>query len=479
MLLQFSVENFRSFRGEAVLSLLPDPSDAQHGDHLLPSQIAGAKRALRVAAIYGANASGKSNLVDAVRFAKDLILDGTDPHKSIPVTPFKLSSRCLALPTTFEFIFNEGGARYTYGMILNSKRISEEWLTMAGSGADAKLFERKTDSKDRTVVDFGEKLFRLGGKGEPHGITRKDKPLSRRSFLRFVAEGTRPNQLFLTEAISRNVTELEDVVTWFRSRLWTISPEPNARIETLVESDKDFATSLGSFLRRAGTGIQSVEQIQRHIDLSELCSAWPDEYRQKLESEFASLGPTEELVVTSPFRERLVVSKSANGDSVVSELQLGHQGDRRAISPLNLREESDGTQRLIHIFPLLSVAKKGGRVVFFDELDLRLHPFLARLMVDEFIRTAKNSQLIFTTHDTHLMDLGLLRRDEIWLVDKSRMGDSSLTSLAEFKVRPDLRIEKAYLSKRFGGVPAIAQLNDLNETPWDDAQQEIHAVAER
>jgi AAA15 family ATPase/GTPase len=137
-----------------------------------------------------------------------------------------------------------------------------------------------------------------------------------------------------------------------------------------------------------------------------------------------------------------------------------------------MEEESEGTQRLIHLVPSLFILKQDSEiVVFLDELDRRLHPLLSRYFVETAINCrAKGNQLVFTTHDTNLLDLDLLRRDEIWFIEKDSQGASSCYSLAEFKIRPDLKIEKGYLNARFGAIPFLGDIQNLG---WVDRNSEL------
>jgi AAA15 family ATPase/GTPase len=192
MLVQVTIENFRCFREPITFSMLSVNSDESHVNHLAVDAIGNGKSLLPVAAIYGANAAGKSNLIEAIDFAKDLIVDGTRSGKIIPVSPFKLGDRSEK-NSKFEFIFTYQNTCYSYGFVLKPSQILEEWLYAIEPQQQEEVlyFERMTSETGETKVEYGEPL--------------KGKNDENQQFLDFIAQGTRSNQLFLTEAVDRNV----------------------------------------------------------------------------------------------------------------------------------------------------------------------------------------------------------------------------------------------------------------------------------
>jgi uncharacterized protein len=198
MLIQLTIENFLSFRDEVTFSMVGVGSDRQHADRLIEDAAGKGRSILPIAAIYGANAAGKSNLIKALIFAKDLILEGTRSNRSIPVATFKLGDYSQR-PSKFEFIFTHQDAQYSYGFKLNRDQVLEEWLHCIPSGKKKEIlyFERITSFDKKTSVEYGSVLT--------------VKSQRRKQFLEFIAEGTHPNQLFLTAAIDRNVEALAPV----------------------------------------------------------------------------------------------------------------------------------------------------------------------------------------------------------------------------------------------------------------------------
>ncbi|WP_437752287.1 AAA family ATPase [Sorangium sp. So ce1389] len=403
LLLQFVVENFLSFRDKAVLSLVA-VDGVPHAENQVARLDAG-QHVLKCAAIYGANASGKSNLVKALQFAQRLVVTGTKSGEPTGVTPFKLGEQANA-PSRFEFELGMAGRRYSYGFVAAPRAILSEWLFEHDGTQERRVFERSHDESrpGRPRIELGDALLNDAG---------------RRQFLGFVAEGTRDNQLFLTEASERNVLELAHVTRWFRTGIHVVLPDSTfADLATRVAQEPSFKAFIESFLSGADTGVAS-------LDVEPLAS---------------STGIVEHRIH--------MVHPGAAG--------------RRVAFPLE--EESDGTRRLLHIAPFVyEIGQQRGaaaRVYAIDELDRSLHPLLTRAFIQSFLSVAPTAglgQLIFTTHDTNLLDVRLLSRDSIWFVQKDAAGASSLYALSEFKgaqlEQLAGHLEQGYLQGRFGAIP--------------------------
>ena len=446
MLIQFSVENFLSFDEEQVFSMVAAVGD-QHPTHLVPDVPRKGASLLRAAALYGANGAGKSNLVQAIRFAKNLIVDGTRGAQAIAVRPFKLGKEA-GRPSKFEFIIKTQGVLYNYGFRLDASRIQEEWLYATPNKQEVKYFERTTTPDGKANVTIGPSLSGRSSK--------------QTQFLEFVAQGTRPNQLFLTETLERNVIKLEPVINWFQRSLLILSAEAlPTSLEIDVHQDEALTELLQSVLRNTGTGIEEVSTREVIFDFDKLPQSISDEAETYIRTQLADTYAVS-LNLYGPQENRIMLKQGERDQIVQVLLQMKHRGKEGQLIGFNIEEESDGTQRLINLAPLLFMLKQNlEQVILLDELDRRLHPKLSHFFVQAALEGKHTSQLIFTTHDTNLLDLDLLRRDEIWFVEKDKGGASHLYSLAEFKTRPDLKIEKGYLNGRFGGIPFIGDIHRL------------------
>ncbi|MDD5035209.1 MAG: ATP/GTP-binding protein [Methylococcaceae bacterium] len=447
MLLQFTVENLCCFAEETVFSMVADKDD-QHPTHEVSLREGYKHKALRTAALYGANAHGKTKLVEAMALAQRLITKGCKPGQSIPVAPFRLDAEKRNQPSRLEFVIFHEGVEYTYGFVANSQRIMEEWLFARPKSQEVRYFERVTDEQGNTKVEFGPSL--------------KRKEAGETQFLEFVARGTRENQLFLTEAVERNVKSVKPVYEWFDDVLTLVPTNlPMQPIELRACEESDFIDFMGDFLRLADTGISGIVTEEEKLDFERHLPGAPDAFRKKLENHLTK-GRSVAVMAIAEGASSLSVRPGKDGP-VLARLKTQHQDKQGEPVLFKVEEESSGTQRVMQILPILADLKAGNGVYVIDELDRKLHPLLSRLFVETFLERGKgqNCQLIFTTHETSLLNLDLLRRDEIWFVEKDQVGASHLYSLASLKIRPDLKIERGYLQGRFGAIPFIGDTRAL------------------
>jgi AAA15 family ATPase/GTPase len=447
MLIRFSVENFLSFKDEVELSMLPGKG-RKHPEHIISSGKRATDNILKAAVIYGANASGKSNLIKAMSFARDIIVTGRRPKQTIPIKPFRFDTACEQKPSKFQFEFSYNSKSYIYGFTLDALRIHEEWLYRFTSTGEKPIFERKTDENNETHIEFSNIKF---------------KNKKEREFFDFTAMGTRPNQLFLTEAIERDIKRFEDIYHWFNKILVFISP--NAQREGLefdFMSDQDFQKSFQNFLQIFDTGISGIKLIEFDLEKE---AGIPDEVLSTLKQQMLQVeGHDVRVILHLPDGLTYLILRTNSNEFQAMRFMTIHKvnGENRETF-LEVVEESDGTQRLFHLVPVLMELLGGERVVVIDELDRSLHPHLSYKVLELFLNNGreKKSQLIVTTHESSLLNLDLLRRDEIWFVEKNKDGVSNVYSLEEFAPRYDNDIQKGYLLGRFGAIPFIKSVESL------------------
>lgn len=444
MLIRFRVSNFLSFNQQVELSMISGKT-RQHTGHIISG--GGGRNdidTLKAALVYGANASGKSNLIKAIDFAKKLVTGGTKTNQTIPVHPFRLDAANLKELSKFEFEFRQLGTNYLYGFELNAQKIFSEWLYEIKKTTEEMLFERSSNGDEKTKVTFGST------------VKKKDK-----EFLEYVARGTRPNQLFLTESVDRNVDYFKPVYNWFAETLVVIYPDTRFAITPYVAGGETLVNQVVDYLEKFDTGVCGFQLVPIEVK-----DVFPSELLRKL-SENIKPGQHGTVVSTSANNASYIVDKDTGGELKTSKLMLKHtMGECNEQTLFEMDEESDGTIRLIDLIPILNDPKEHNRVYLIDELDRSLHPDLSHAFIEFFLQDrASTSQIIATTHEATLLDLDLLRRDEIWFVDKDRTGASSLYSLEEFSPRYDKDIEKGYLLGRFGATPIIRQM---------DLEKDIH-----
>ncbi len=401
MLIQFSAENFLSIKDKVVLSLLASKDD-EHPEYLISDAN---KNYLKSAVIYGANASGKSNVLNAFWFMVNYVLTSHDWqfYKPIERFPFKFDRETPSLPSKFEVIFITAGIRYVYGFSVTDKNVTEEYLYYYPNGRQALIFERKDGKDFRFTIDVDEQIL--------------------------LKERTSGNKLYLSVASNWSYSKVIPVLEWFAScQIITKNSTADAygwKAKQL--QDEDYRRVIASMLRVADFGIQS---LQLHKPDSAAESA----------SMFLSLSG-------NPFTnvEAVHVVQDADGNS--------------DFYTLNMSEESDGTNSY---FKLIGVVKKAldyGTLLVADEIDAHLHPLLTKHLVSLFNNkewNPKGAQLIFTSHNTNLLDLDVLRRDQIWFTEKNEQtAATDLFSLYDFSVRKDTKVEKGYLIGRYGAIPFI------------------------
>lgn len=442
MLIRFTVENYLSFNQQVELSMIPGLK-RKHPDHIFETDTKQKLKLLKSAVVYGANAAGKSNLVKAIAFAKKLILEGTKPNHIINIRKFKLHEESLAKPSRFEFEFIFKGVMYAYGFLINEDSVREEWLYTIDQ-KDACIFDRKTN-KDGSID------FIIGDY-----FTDADK-----EFLSANIKATRGNQLLLTEFDNKNLTSMSNKdfllnpLKWFRENLLIIMPDSRyLDLEYEIKANKKFKMAFNNLLMNFGTGINSIKlkEIQKE-EIDSIPEPVLDDIIDDIRKDKGHKKGIGKLVKG---RESFLFEKNASGEVKILKLVLLHKSGEKSYSPeFDLEEESDGTQRFFDLIPAFLSVENQDKVIIVDELERSLHPNNTKMFMQLFFNKSVNnkSQLIITTHDVGLLDLEIMRLDELWIVEKDRKGSTKITSLDDFKIRFDKKLQRDYLLGRFGGIP--------------------------
>ncbi len=457
MLLSFSVENYRSFKEEQTLNLIASKklgTDSPTQCVRLPDV---EESALRVSSLYGANGAGKSNLVSALRFIEGLVLNGTGPGKRIARTPFALDEGMSAQPSCFEIRYLSENEVFRYGFACDAERIHEEWLDAYEGKRERNVFTRTTGEQGTAKVELG-----------PAG-----KDVSGTKLAALAEVGARSNQLFLTEVVnlddsSAQGARLARAIKWFSTTLHIIPADATFLMLTEMMADEKFAEFAGRFLKEASTGISSLAIQTREIPISEF-SSLPSEIVKQM---FPKIEEGESAFLAGPDGYSFFIEGAKKDVVKVRRVSALHPKSGGGHVPLPLEEESDGSRRLLNLLPALYHLHTESGVYVIDELERSMHPMLARKFIEYFLNAVKtpSRQLLFTTHESTLLDLDLLRRDGIWFAEKDAEGGSHLYSLSDFKVRKDLRIDKGYLQGRFGAIPFLGGIDHLIE---EAAQGEV------
>jgi AAA15 family ATPase/GTPase len=431
MLLQFSIKNFRTFKDKATLSLIASnyDKDTREVENVFEDKTFN-YRLLKSAVIYGANASGKSKLLEAIAFMRHFVINSSKESQkgeSIDVEPFRLSNETENEPSEFEIIFLFKGELFRYGFESTKEKIVSEWLYHKPKTKEIELFYR-----DENSFDIHERNFSKGATVVKEGLVRD-------------------NALLISVAAQFNEKTAITVIDWFKelkflSGLEEIKYHGFTAGKTKVPAHK---TKILELLKAADLGIQDIK-LQK-LDIDRLPKGMPKEMRDEI----------------------IRKMKEENAEFIADVLATHKKYDlnKQAVDNVNFSlddDESSGTRKFFALTgPVLDVIENGYTLVV-DELDSKLHPNLVCKIVSLFNSkelNTKNAQLIFNTHDTNLLSSGLFRRDQIWFTNKDKYGEAKLYSLANFKsdkVKKNEPFEDNYIRGKYGAIPYLGFFDNLN-----------------
>jgi len=421
MLIEFSVSNFRSIHAQQTLSMVASSYDEMLALNTFESGLSNSMpRLLRSVVLYGPNASGKSSLIQALDFMQSLVLQshGHQAGDKLTASPFRLTAASRNGDSEFEITFVEQDIRYEYGFRCNRDRISEEWMFAYPQGRAQKWFHRVVDP------DTGKDVYKFSSSFEG-GRKRHDW-----------ASETLENTLFFSKAVQNKHEQLRPAFDWFRERLRIVSA-PNA-------------LGSGYSVKRCDRE-DDRRRIVDFMNSADLCIA---DIRLE-ESIFSS----EQLPKDLPSSIREEISKEMNGKKITTPKFLHRDVETNETIEFDEEDESDGTRALFAFAgPWLDVTENE-LILVVDELDTSLHPMLVHHLVKSLHREGNKAQLIFTTHDTTLLSQKILRRDQVWFMEKDKQQASRLYPLSIFSPRDQEAIERGYLNGRYGGIPFLRDLD--------------------
>jgi hypothetical protein len=450
MLLRFVVSNFLSISDEVEFNMFPGDY-RRHKDHIYCTEQIDL---LKSTAIYGANGAGKSNLVKAMNYLHDLVLQGEVQNTNNYC--FKLKDECKSLPTKFEIEFKYGNRYYSYGISILGSVIQEEWLfeEFPRDGSSEMIFERKAINKGKVSLNLHDKYTE----------NDKDKLLVEV----YEEEILEPNKPFIHLVHEKEkYKEITEAYQWFHHYFYIIHPKSiyQGLVARMIE-DKNFKNFANSLLPTLDTGLfeLDVEEVPFEVYFGE------KEQRRAKELLSDLFDEDSRLIVRYDYDNENQIAITKEDDSyLVYKLISRHKATDGKLKKFEIFNESDGTKRLLDFIPALEMLIDDPVTFVIDEIDRSIHPALLKKLIEQFLKTNTKGQLIFTTHESNLLDLNLFRQDEIWFAEKDKTGSTRLYSLSEFKPRYDLDIQKGYLNGRFGAIPFLGNLEDLN---WEHAEEE-------
>jgi AAA15 family ATPase/GTPase len=387
-------------------------------------------RALPTAAIYGGNASGKTNFFKAISFAKYYIIKGSQQDALITVEPFKLNKVCKEKPTRFTFEILIGNDIYEFMFALTAKEVVEEKLIKVFSTTDRVLYHRTFGSNDPQL----------------HSSIQNQR-------LKFVFEGTRDNQLFLTNSVSQKLDIFKNVYDWFANTLVMVAPDSRFNgFEQFITEGSPLYDKMNWILPQLDTGISHFGGECISLDQLQI----PDLVKQDIK-ETVKEGQSAKL----NFDDDKIIITRQKGELEIRKLFTYHCDSDGNDIRFEMKQESDGSKRIIDLLPafLDLLESNSSKVYIIDEIDRSLHTLLTTQLVSAFLESCTNKtrkQMLFTTHDLMLMNQNLFRRDELWITERKDDGSSELICFAEYDdIRNDKDIRKSYLQGRMGGIPNI------------------------
>ena len=409
MLMEFSVENYMSIKDRVTLSMVAS-KDTSHENNVIKNADKGIN-ILNTAVLYGANASGKTTVLRGIGFLARLLNMSHEMQKGrkINVKPFKLDRAWLDKPSSFEIVFKTEGVKYAYGFSATEDKVIDEYLYYYPKGRQSIIFEREntTDYKFTSDVELQTQI--------------KNKFDS-------------PNKLYLSTASLWEYENAQIPFKWLTSSVQIIISHERLEEFTanLMKESEVINKRVKSLMKNAIKDIEDISFTEIEIDKKD--------------------NPLLKYL-TEDAKSTLL----SNNDNKLLSVNTAHRiNNSQELVDFDLGEESDGTQKLFGLLgPWVDVLEQGSALII-DELDIRLHPHLTRFLVELFQNpeiNKRNAQLIFSTHDTNLLDQDLFRRDQIWFTEKKEDNSTDLYSLDDFTVRKDAAIEKGYLQGKYGAIP--------------------------
>jgi predicted ATPase len=436
MLVEFSVTNFRSILSQQTLTLTANRKD-EHLRRNVTDARSDLDCVLKSAVIYGPNAAGKSNLLRALQTLQQLIVGSavaSQQGQPLPVAPFRLNKASAEQPSEFSIVFvADDDTHYEYFCALTTQRVEKEWLVAYPKDRRQRWFEREY-KRDSETYDwwFG-----------PHFKGEKTEQ-------RVWQEFTRPNSLFFSTAIQLNNEQLKPAFNWIAQSLIVLTNQTNFNPFLTLEllRKNDGAQQLTEYLSAADLGISRVEMLEEDYRGEPIQSSGPGAIIQ--------FGPI------NPGLANPVPGSPAPSAKRIRVLTWHKPNDASEDVSFELYDESDGTRKLFEFAGGWIRALSSGATLFVDELDRSLHPYITRFLVELFhgSKNNKNAQLVFTTHDTTLLDSDLLRRDQVWFIEKKPDQTSHLYPLLDYQPRKDEALERGYMKGRYRAVPLVRELEE-------------------
>lgn len=455
MLIRFAISNLFSFKEETEFNLLPGKVKRLSHHKYNKSGI----EVLKLSALYGANGSGKSNLIRSISLLKMMIVRGVIPN-SLTSQKFKLSESSQTEPIELAIEFFANNAIYYYSIAINDGIIIDEYFSSNDDKQeDEMIFHRKYEN-GKTSISFFKEFDEIKENLTLKKIIETDL--------------IKPNQpLFsLLNSISNDAfIDIKVAYNWFEHGLTIIYPETKATGLVLeIESKKGFKEFANELMCSFNTGITNLK-----VDVKSVEEFFGKDNQKEVDEIKAELknNPDKKIgLVTNAATSEEVVVVNDSGKILAKRLLFEHKGDKSQNVEFRFDEESDGTRRLLEYLPAINSVIQDSPTFIIDEIERSIHPLIIKEIISKFSKDkSTKGQLIFSTHESNLLDQEIFRTDEIWFTEKSILGSTKLYSLSDFKEHNTIDIRKGYLNGRYGAIPFLGNLQDLNWHKFQDEKE--------
>ncbi len=452
MLIRFVVENIFSFGERTEFNTIPNNRLKTLDNHKYETN---GLNILKISSIYGANGAGKSNLIKSLQLFQKLVVREEIPFKPADVH-FKLHSNNNERSQVLAIEFIEENTAFYYGIELSDNLILTEELYLSGLGKnkDKLIFERKTDENGITKIAFLEEFEK----------DEKSQVLKSVLLEEFV-KSDEPILKLISNRDNIYLKETKKAFRWFKETLQILSPESRPRaLAHKIEIDEKFKKYAKDIMCSFNIGITSLTSEKQ--ELKEFFGKDNQKLINKLSKDVED-SPNRVLELRSRKGDEIILVKEEE-KIWVKRLKVGHSDNKNNSVLFDLDEESDGTIRLLDFIPAFQEMIISNKVFIIDEIERSIHPLLIKELIKKFSLDCKTKgQLIFTTHESNLLDQDVFRQDEIWFAEKDKNGSTDLYSLSDFKEHKTIDIRKGYLNGRYGSIPFLGNLKDLNWHKYD------------
>jgi hypothetical protein len=401
---------------------------------------AGTWKILKRGGLFGPNASGKTSFIQSLDFARNFVVKGRRSEMGTGVNQFKGDFEDLEHKSVFQFMFYLEDDVYEYGFVLDDIQVYDEWLTVLTSNGLEPMFTRITDEYGRTDIELTANYGTVDSKERILAEVLKES----------IQEGQK-NQLYLYKLYDNGSKKAAKIINWFKN-IQVIFPSSKVKgLPIRMSEDKDFQTFVSNSLSKLDTGVDKVSVVSDEIDFKE--------FADKNDIPIDIINDIEEMkngIVSIQGKYYIFIKKETKKTALI-QIKFEHHLNNK-IQQFNIDDESDGTQRLLDLLPILFAMSEKSQVIYFvDEIDRSLHTKLTKYILHQFLSETQETfnQIIFTAHDTNLIDLDEFSQNEIWFVEKNYEGETRIKPLSDFKIKEGQDVLKSYLCGRFGAVPVI------------------------